>query len=142
MGTGPFIFDSWNRDDQLVLRKNPEYWDAELPHLDEVRFLNVPDSTTGVLQYREGELDLLMDLPTAQLKALQEELSAEYFEAPGLNVRYWGFKMTEPPFADSPQLRQAFNYAVDRELIWNILMEGARRPADAGVLPRRCPPAM
>ena len=139
VGTGPFIFESWNRDDQLVLVKNPDYWDAELPHLDEVRFLNVPDNTTGVLQYREGELDLLMDLPTAQLKSLQEELSDEYFEAPGLNVRYWGFKMDEPPFGDNPELRQAFNYAVDRDLIWDVLMEGARRPGDAGVLPPEMP---
>ena len=139
VGTGPFIFESWNRDDQMVLRANPDYWEADAPKLDEVRFINVPDNTTGVLQYREGELDLLLDMPAAQLKQLQQEFSAEYHEEPGLNVRYWGFKMTEPPFADNLALREAFNYAVDRNLIWDVLMEGSRRPGTAGVLPPEMP---
>src|SRR3712207_8989778 len=48
-----------------------------------------------------------------------------------LNVQYWGFKWEVEPFKDNVALRQAFNHAVDRELIWNTLMEGARRPATA-----------
>lgn len=139
VGTGPFMFESWNRDDQLILTKNPEYWETGYPKLDSVRFVNIPDNTTGVLQYREGEIDLLFDIPAAQFKALQTEFSSEYHEEPGLNVLYWGFKMTEPPFGDNPKLRQAFNHAIDRELIWDILMEGSRRPGTSGVLPPEMP---
>ncbi|GAB4569878.1 MAG: ABC transporter substrate-binding protein [Anaerolineae bacterium] len=141
VGTGPFIFKEWKRDDRIVLVKNPDYWEAGYPKLDEVQFLNVPEDTTGLLQYRENELDLLFSIPTAQLKAVREEFADEYHEAPGLNVRYWGFKMTVPPFKDNVKLRQAFNYAVDRELIWNVLMEGARRPGTKGVLPPEMPAA-
>lgn len=139
VGTGPFMFDHWNRDDELVLRANPDYWEEGLPKLSGVRFVNVPEASTGLLQYREGELDILIDIPTPQLKQVQEQLGDEYHESPGLNVRYWGFKMTQPPFGDNQALRQAFNYAVDRELIWNVLMEGARRPGTAGVLPPEMP---
>lgn len=133
------MFESWNRDDQLILTRNPEYWETGYPKLDSVRFVNIPDNTTGVLQYREGEIDLLFDIPAAQFKALQTEFSSEYHEEPGLNVLYWGFKMTEPPFGDNPKLRQAFNHAIDRELIWDILMEGSRRPGTSGVLPPEMP---
>ena len=141
VGTGPFVFERWNRDDQLVLGKNPDYWEEGLPHLDQVRFLNVPEASTGLLQYREDELDLLLDIPTPEIKNVQDEFADEYYEKPGLNVRYWGFKMDVEPFGSNLKLRQAFNYAVDRNLIWDVLMEGQRRPADAGVLPPEMPAA-
>ncbi len=140
VGTGPFLFERWTRDDQLVLKANPDYWEGA-PSLDGVVFYNVPDATTGMLQYRQGELDLLLAFPEGQLESIKREYSADYHEAAGLNVRYWGFKMTEPPFKDNVKLRQAFNYAVDRDLIWNVLMEGARVPGDLGVLPPDMPAA-
>lgn len=140
VGTGPFLFDSWRRDDQLVLKANPDYWEGA-PKLDRVVFHNVPDATTALLQYRQGELDLLLDFPDGQLESIKNEYAAEYHESAGLNVRYWGFKVTEPPFKDNVKLRQAFNYAVDRELIWNVLMEGARVPGTMGVLPPDMPAA-
>lgn len=141
VGTGPFLFERWNRDDQLVLSKNPDYWEAGLPHLDEVRFLNVPEASTGLLQYRENELDLLLDIPTAEMQNVRDEFGDEYHESPGLNVRYWGFKMSGEPFGDNLALRQAFNHAIDRALIWDVLMEGQRRPGTAGVLPPEMPAA-
>lgn len=141
VGTGPFLFESWNRDDELVLTANPDYWEAGYPMLDAVRFINVPDETTGLLQYRQDELDLLLSFPTGQLESIEAEYGDEYHEAPGLNVRYWGFKMTEPPFEDNRELRLAFNHAIDRELIWDVLMEGERVPATAGVLPPDMPAA-
>lgn len=139
VGTGPFVFDHWSRDDELVLRANPDYWEEGLPKIDGVRYVNVPEASTGLLQYRENELDILLDIPTAQLSQVKTELADQFHESPGLNVRYWGFKMTQPPFGDNKALRQAFNHAVDRELIWNVLMEGERRPGTAGVLPPEMP---
>jgi ABC-type transport system substrate-binding protein len=49
--------------------------------------------------------------------------------------------MTGEPFGDNLELRQAFNYAIDRALIWDVLMEGQRRPGDMGVLPPEMPAA-
>src|SRR5690606_37248438 len=141
VGTGPFLFDHWSRDDELVLTANTDYWEEGYPLLDSVRFVNVPEATTGLLMYREGDLDILLDFPTGQLNAVKSEFADQYYEQEGLNVRYWGFKMDEPPFADNPALRQAFNHAVDRELIWDVLMEGARIPATLGVLPPDIPGA-
>lgn len=141
VGTGPFLFGEWRRDDQLVLEANPDYWEAGYPKLQRVQFLNVPEESTGLLQYREDELDLLFAIPTAQLSATRDEFDDQYHEAPGLNLRYWGFKMTGELFGENLALRQAFNHAVDHELIWGTLMEGARRPATLGVLPPEMPAA-
>lgn len=141
VGTGPFLFDHWNRDDELVLSKNTEYWEEGFPLLDGVRYVNVPDRTTGILQYRQGELDVLLAFPEGQLNSIKAEFVDEYNEQAGLNVQYWGFKMDNPLFGDNPALRKAFNYAIDRDLIWTILMEGARVPGNLGVLPPDMPAA-
>lgn len=135
VGTGPFQFVEWQRDNFLELAANADYWEEGKPGLDGVRFINVPDANTALLQYRENELDILSSVPTGQRTALLEELASEYNEEPGLNVRYFGFKMDTGFFADKPLVRQAFAHAFNRELVWDELMEGARFPATLGYLP-------
>lgn len=135
VGTGPFQFVEWQRDSFLELAANPDYWEEGKPLLDGVRFLNVPDENTALLQYRENELDLLFSLPVGQRTALQEEFADEYNQMPGYNVRYFGFKMDTGFFSENPLVRQAFSHAFNRELVWNDLMEGARFPATLGYLP-------
>jgi peptide/nickel transport system substrate-binding protein len=135
VGTGPFQFVEWLRDDTLTLTANPDYW-GEAAKVAGVRFINVPDANTAVLQYRQGELDLLTTgFPTGQRNALIEEFADEYQEIPGLNVRYFGFKMDQGFFAENQLVRQAFAHAFNRELVWDTLMEGARFPATLGYLP-------
>jgi ABC-type transport system substrate-binding protein len=134
VGTGPFRFVEWQRDNFLEVEANPDYWQEGKPLLDGIRFINVPDENTGLLQYRENELDLLFSIPTGQRDAVLEEFADEYNEKPGLNVRYFGFKMDAGFFVDEPLVRQAFAHAFNRDLVWNELMEGARFPADLGYL--------
>ncbi|WP_324716313.1 ABC transporter substrate-binding protein [Carboxydochorda subterranea] len=141
VGTGPFVFKEWRRDDHITLVKNPDYWQKGYPKLDVLTFINVPDPNTQVFQYRQGELDVLLDAPPGQLAAVKSEFAGEYHELPGLNVRYLGFKWTAGPFKDNRALRLAFNYAINKDELWNVLMEGARYPADKGVLPPSMPAA-
>lgn len=139
VGTGPFMFQEWLRDDHITLVANRDYWQVGVPVVDGVRFINVADANTQLLMYRNNELDFLFGFPTGQLAAIREEFGDDYHEIPGLNLRYFGFKMDQGFFAENPLVRQAFNYAFNRELVWNDLMEGARYPADLGVLPPSMP---
>lgn len=139
VGTGPFMFVEWLRDDKLTLAKNPEYWNPEYPKVDGIEYINVPEANTALGMYRNGELDFLFGFPTGQRAAVIEEFSDHFHEIPGLNVRYFGFKMDTGFFADKPLVRQAFNHAFNRELVWNELMEGERFPATLGVLPPSMP---
>lgn len=141
VGTGPFIFQEWLRDDHITLVANPNYWEEGYPLVDELRFLNIPEDVNAVLMYREGELDLLTSFPAGQRNLLQAEFADHYVELPGLNVRYFGFKMEQGFFAENPLVRQAFAHAFNRDLVWNTLMEGARFPGDMGVLPPSMPAA-
>lgn len=139
VGTGPFMFVEWLRDDHITLNANPEYWEEGYPLLDGIRFINVPDENTQLLMYREGELDFLFGFPSGQRTAVLEEFADQANEIPGLNVRYFGFKMDTGFFSDQPLVRQAFNHAFNKDLVWNELMEGARFPATLGVLPPAMP---
>ncbi|CAG1012209.1 partial Glutathione-binding protein GsiB, partial [Anaerolineae bacterium] len=139
VGTGPFMFTEWKRDNYLLITANPDYWREGYPKSSGVRFINIPDANTAALQYRQNELDFLFGFPTGQRTALVGEFSAEYREMPGLNVRYFGFKMDKGFFVEHPKVRQAFSHAFNRSLVWDDLMEGARFPALKGVLPPLMP---
>ena len=139
VGTGPFMFVEWLKDDHITLTANPEYWDEGYPLVDGVRFINVADANTELLMYRQDELDFVFRFPPGQLAAVAEEFADEYSELPGLNVRYFGFDMAQGLFAENPPLRKAFAHAFNRELVWDELMEGARFPATLGVLPPLMP---
>jgi peptide/nickel transport system substrate-binding protein len=139
VGTGPFQFVEWLRDDHISVEANPDYWIEGEPNVAGVRFINTPDANTALLQYRQDELDFLFGFPTGQRAATVAEFESEYNEIPGFNVRYFGFKMDQGFFMENPLVRQAFAHAFNRELVWDELMEGARFPATLGYLPPMMP---
>jgi len=139
VGTGPFQFVEWLRQDRIVLERNPDYWREGFPKVDGIRFINYGDANTALLDFRAGELDFLFAFPTGQRAAIIEEFSDLYHEKPGLHLRYFGFDMTQGFFFENPLVRKAFNHALNRDLIWNDLEEGARFPANLGVLPPSMP---
>lgn len=139
VGTGPFMFVEWLRDDHITVTANPDYWQEGMPMVDGIEFINVADANTQLLLYRENELDFLFSFPTGQVTAVREEFADEIQSNPGLNVRYFGFDMEQGFFAEHPLVRQAFAHSFNRDLVWNELMEGSRFPGDLGVLPPLMP---
>ena len=62
VGTGPFMFDSWQRGTRMALERNPHYWQMgedgkPLPYLDEIDFQIIPDDATRILKLQAGEVD-------------------------------------------------------------------------------------
>jgi len=139
IGTGPYQFVEWLRQDRLVLEANPDYYVEGMPMNDGIRFINYGDANTALLDYREGNIDFLFSFPTGQRQAIIDEFGEEFNEKPGLHVRYWGFNMETGFLAEQPLVRQALSHALDRETAWNVLEEGARFPADLGFLPPSMP---
>ena len=120
IGTGPFMFDSWEKDVQIVLKKNPNYWDLK-PYLDEVVFKVLPDSNTRMLQFQGGELDIATNVPFNQLQPLQSNPDVTVVLDAVARIDYIGINTARPPF-DDKTLRQAMNYAIDKDaIITNVL---------------------
>ncbi|MCC6315422.1 MAG: ABC transporter substrate-binding protein [Thermomicrobiales bacterium] len=128
IGSGPFMFDSWNKGVEIVLKKNPNYWVAGQPYLDEVHLQVLTDSNARMLQFQAGELDIATDVPFSQLDALRANPDAIVLQDAVARLDYYPMLNTRPPFDDA-KLRLAMNYAIDRDAIIQNVLFGAGQPA-------------
>jgi ABC-type transport system substrate-binding protein len=141
VGTGPYRFVEWLREDHLTLAANEDYYLEGLPKNAGVEFINYGDENTALLDYREDNLDFLFSFPSGQRTAIIEEFGDEFSEQPGLHVRYWGFNMNNGFLAENLLVRQALSHSLDRATAWDVFAEGARFPANLGMLPPSMPAA-
>jgi ABC-type transport system substrate-binding protein len=115
VGTGPFLFDSWQRDNFVKFKKNPNYWKPGQPYLDFVVLKNVADVTVSEMAYRAGEAQALENIDPVQAKQLAKDGFTVYSPKTAF-LHQW---MTDGNNSDSPfkdkRIREALEYAVDRE---------------------------
>jgi peptide/nickel transport system substrate-binding protein len=128
VGTGPFKFVSWSRDDQIVLEKNEDYWQEGYPKLDSVIFQVIPDNSARLTALRSGEIDIMDGLNPDDVDAIEGEEGMTVFERATNNIGYLGFNMEKEPF-DDVLVRQALNHAVDKEALIETLFAGLAEPA-------------
>jgi len=129
IGSGPFIFDSWDKGNQIVLKKNPNYWDTGKPYLDQLTFKVVPDSNSRMLQFQGGDLDVATSVPYNQIESLKSNAAYTYIENTVARIDYMAINVTRKPF-DDKVLRQAINYAVNKDSIIQNVLFGAATPAN------------
>ncbi len=123
VGTGPFIFKSWVRGSALTLAKNPDYWEKGLPYLDGIVFRDLAGSVLGIQRLLTKELDFVPDLSPQEVRSLDR--NSEVVLLPTSVGRWYSlqWQVDKPPFSDK-KVRQAFAYALDRERINSIVMQG------------------
>jgi ABC-type transport system substrate-binding protein len=127
VGTGPFTFVSWTKDDNIVLDANQDYW-GEGPYLDRVILRVIPDATARYLALQNGEVDVI-DFPSAEdLEAMEADPNIELIQQPGLNVGYIAMNNDKEPF-DNKLVRQAMNHAIDRQSIIDAVYGSAGQVA-------------
>ncbi|MCD6058920.1 MAG: extracellular solute-binding protein family 5 [Thermomicrobiales bacterium] len=121
IGTGPFQFVSRTPDVEVVLEKNPNYWQTGVPYLDGVTFKVLQDSNARVLQLQGGELDIATLVPYNQLEIFRNDPAYTVHPENVARIDIASINTTRPPF-DDKTLRQAMNYAVNKEsIIQNVL---------------------
>ncbi len=127
VGTGPFKFVSWTKDDNIVLDANKDYW-GEGPYLDRVIIRVIPDATARYLALKNGEVDVI-DFPSAEdLELMEADPNIELIQQAGLNVGYIAMNNDKAPF-DNKMVRQAMNYAIDRQAIVDAVYGSAGQVA-------------
>jgi peptide/nickel transport system substrate-binding protein/oligopeptide transport system substrate-binding protein len=142
VGTGPFILDDWQHDSKVVYKKNPDYWkkDAQgrqLPYLDGVELVVIPDNSVAFLELQKGNLDVLPDVPNEFHEEITKNFGEHYQRRATLSTQYYGMLVTAKPF-DDIRVRQAFNYAINREAINELVLNGTFI-SGKGVLPPGMP---
>ncbi len=151
VGTGPFQFFLWEKDVNLVLHKNPQYFEFEnkerLPYLDAVNISFVANKQMALLLFRKGKLDLFNGISSKVKDVILDgngELQPELAETikmekmPFLNTEYLAIQI-DPAVVTSPwdnvHFRRAVSYAIDRERMIKHLRNGVGQPAVGGFIP-------
>ncbi len=135
VGTGPFQFVEWVKDDRLIVRRFPGYWRKGAPYLDEVAYKPIPDHTVKLTALRTGTLDLIDDLPPKDVAPLKSNPKLRVVETPGLGYRRMELNTTRPPF-NNKALRQAVAWAVNREAIHRAVFFALGAVAQGPIPPR------
>lgn len=133
VGTGPFQFVSWSKDDQIVLEKFEDYRKDGLPKLDKVIYEVIPDNAARVIALRSGEVDIIDDVNPDEGANIESEEGLELYSREANNVGFLGFQTEKEPLNDK-LVRQAISHAVDTEALVDALYAGYAEKG-VGLLP-------
>ena len=122
IGTGPFVFESYEPGIGIVLTRNENYWNPELPYLDKVTFKVCADMDAGLIELNGGSIDIFPYL-TAD-KAAQLDPSQFNIQTLGSNMIQGLFLNNAVAPFDDVRVRQAVNYAINRTDIIDLIMNG------------------
>ncbi|MEK4533270.1 ABC transporter substrate-binding protein [Solibacillus sp. FSL K6-1554] len=123
VGTGPFKFTDWKRNDSITIEKFEDYWQEGLPKLDKVIFRSIPDNSARLNELMAGNIDLADGINPSDGKTVEGDSTLQLIERPSMNIGYLGLTNTRAPF-DNKLVRQAVNYAIDKQAIVDAFFEG------------------
>lgn len=125
IGTGPYKLVRWVKDDRVVLEANTDYWRGA-PSIDQVTFVSIPETATRMAALQTGEADIVTQVAVDQARLL-ERAGITIAPIPGLRLMMVAF-MLEGEAGSTPlydvRVRQALNYAVDKQAIVDDILGG------------------
>ncbi|WP_197061555.1 glutathione ABC transporter substrate-binding protein GsiB [Pectobacterium betavasculorum] len=133
VGTGPYRFVAWNQTDFVKVEKFSGYWKTGLPKLDSITWRPVVDNNTRAALLQTGEAQFAYPIPFEQAKVLEKNDKLALVASPSILHRYISMNVTQKPF-DNPKVRQALNYAINKDALIKVAFSGYATPA-AGPLP-------
>ena len=134
VGTGPYLFVEWKQTDHLKVKKNPNYWKPGLPKVDAITWKPVVDNNSRAAMLQTGEAHFTFPVPYEQADLLKSKADLELVAAPSIVHRYMSMNVTKKPF-DNLKVRQAINYAINKEALAKVAFNGYAFPAE-GVAPQ------
>jgi peptide/nickel transport system substrate-binding protein len=128
VGTGPYVFVKWDRGQDVVIKANPDYWGDPKPTIQQATFRFIGQSNSAVAALKTGEIQLAINIPPELSSSVPQVLSRDGLEFPIIRLtNYTG------PLQD-PRIRQAMNYAVDKESLAKNLFSGYAEVAQCQTL--------
>src|SRR5437867_3335913 len=144
IGTGPFRFVEWRRDERLVLERNPDYWQGPAD-VSRVTFRFVPEFSARMAALLSGEIDIMKDVPPHAVEAVERSGRARLRATVSSRINYLALVNLKPGPMQDVRVRRAMNHAVDvEELIKQVLKGRATRmcgplsPANVVYAPVEC----
>lgn len=115
VGTGPFVFESWQRGRELTVTRNEDYWREDLPYLDEITFRPMPDEESRLQGLFSGDVDVMQSLAQSTVGRVRDRAD-EYnlYEHLGNNSGGAIYNTAVAP-TDDVRVRRAVAHAIDQE---------------------------
>jgi peptide/nickel transport system substrate-binding protein len=137
VGTGPFKFSKWVKDDRIILEANKNYWDkAKGPYLDRLIFRVIPENSVRFLELKAGNIHMCEFPNPADIEMARKDPKLQLTSQQGMNIGYLGFNHKKDLWKNV-KLRKAIAHAINRKAIVDKIYQGM------GEVAKNCiPPTM
>ena len=123
VGTGPFKFVRWVKDEEIVFEANEDYW-AGPPKIKTLIFKGIPEESTRVAALLGGDADIIIKVPAHMVLMVKNNKKTDIMTVPSaLSTNVHLDSLRDSPLKDK-RVRQALNYGVDKEAIIKHVLEG------------------
>lgn len=135
IGSGPYKFVEWTSGDKIVVEKNEDYFDKDnMGQTKTITFKVIPEGTSRTIALETGEVDIVDELPSIDISKVTENADLELYDKPSTRVDFFAMNNEKPPY-DDKLVRQAINYAIDKEAIMIVAINGAGTAAQSVLAP-------
>lgn len=134
IGTGPYVMKEWVKDSHITFEENPNYW-GKKPGYKKQILKFIPDNAARIAALQAGELNLISNVPPAQVDALKAEKGIVILSAPGTRAHYLVTDVNKAPFNDI-RVRQAVFHAIDRDALIKAILKGYGVPVYSVFIPQ------
>ncbi len=140
---GPFSFVERVPQDHITLKRFPQYWNAGAIKLDEVIYRPIPDSSIRLANLEAGSIDLVefiapTDIPAVKRSAKLHMETSDYLGYQSIQFNLGNGPRAKAPIGSDPRVRQAFEAAIDRDALVQVVFNGAYTPTTQ-VVPAKSP---
>ncbi|OHD72950.1 MAG: hypothetical protein A2V99_05355 [Spirochaetes bacterium RBG_16_67_19] len=125
VGTGPFVFKEWVRDNRIVLAKNPDYWLKGLPKFDSLIFQIIPERAVQVQGLIAGQIDGSDIIDQEDVPMLEASGKVNIDRPLTAQIFVLAMNCSKPPLNDL-RVRQAVNHAIDKQAVLDVAYGGGK----------------
>ncbi|MBO0846879.1 MAG: ABC transporter substrate-binding protein [Nocardioides sp.] len=133
---GPFKFAQRVPQNSITLVKDPNYYDADKVHLDKIVYRIITDSSIRAANLKSGDAQVADTVSTDDVSSIQSDSKLQLLQSPSLGYQGITFNIgnvngvgkppvqIQAPYAQDPRIRQAFEYAIDRNTLVKTVFNG------------------
>jgi peptide/nickel transport system substrate-binding protein len=135
IGSGPYTFVEWVSGDRVVVEKNPNYFDEEnMGQSEMITFRVIPEGASRTIALETGEVDVVQELATMYRNKFEAADDLRLYEKASTRVDFFAMNNEKEPY-NNQKVRQALNYAIDKNAIMIVAIEGAGEEAKSVLAP-------
>ncbi|HBJ79304.1 MULTISPECIES: glutathione ABC transporter substrate-binding protein [Fusobacterium] len=133
IGTGSYKFKEWVPGDSLTLEKNEDYFDKK-NGLKYIVFKNIVEASNRTIGLETGEIDISISVSSVDENTIKNNPKLQLITKPSISYSYVGMNTQKTPLNDV-RVRKAINYAVDKQAIVDVILNGSGKIATSPIAP-------